>query len=64
VKTVEYTHNMFIAAVSMTELLKNLYQETVSACGLPKANVLHENISITAILRDVIREDGLPRKLP
>ncbi len=56
-KSAEYTYDMFITGVSMTDILQGIVRWTVFGRGLPKAHVFRENPDITAVMSEVIRKE-------
>ena len=54
----EYTYEMFITGVSMTDIPEAIYRGTVFGRGLPQDHVLRGSPDITAILNEVIRKES------
>jgi hypothetical protein len=59
VKSAEYTYEMFITGVSMADIPQAIYKGTVFGRGLPQANVLRENLDVTAVMSEVIRKESI-----
>lgn len=59
VKSAEYTYEMFITGVSMADIPQAIYKGTVFGRGLPQANVLRENLDVTAVMNEVIRKESI-----
>ena len=58
-KSAEYTYEMFITGVSMADIPQAIYKGTVFGRGLPQANVLRENLDVTAVMSEVIRKESI-----
>ena len=59
VKSAEYTYEMFITGVSMTDIPQAIYRGTVFGRGLPQGHVLRETPGITAVMSEVIRKESI-----
>jgi len=59
VKSAEYTYDMFIAGVSMSDIARAIYSKTVFGRGLPQGNVLRDNPDMTAVMSEVIRKESI-----
>ena len=58
-KSAEYTYEMFITGVSMTDIPQAIYRGTVFGRGLPQGHVLRETPDITAIMNEVVRKESI-----
>ena len=58
-KSAEYTYEMFITGVSMTDIPQAIYGSTVIGRGLPQGNVLRETPDMTAVMSEVIKKGSI-----
>ena len=58
-ESAEYTYDMFIAGVSMSDIPRAIYTRTVFGRGLPQGNVLRENPDMTAVMSEVVRKESI-----